>query len=191
MFDAFVFFIFHSPSLLALLVSPLSSSKNFFLEMPSKKNARKQRENKTAAQDRPAFIASLKQFKEDGTGSVIDPMLVSQFPLFHGKAPPGHPYPQAFTEGATDETYCYVEMVEEDLVLLRRRLPSGRVIWIDTCEFAMLNGSVGIAHRNMDNGDNRVANLAYVTEAEARRLLLEYVWGVVVTPVRGGRALRP
>ena len=91
--------------------------------MPSKKNARKQRENKTAAQDRPAFIASLKQFKEDGTGSVIEPMLVSQFPLFHGKAPPGHPYPQAFTEGATDETYCYVEMVEEDLVLLRRRWP--------------------------------------------------------------------
>ena len=144
--------------------------------MPSKKNARKQRENKTAAQDRPAFIASLKQFKEDGTGSVIDPMLLSQFPLFHGKAPPGHPYPQAFTEGATDETYCYVEMVEEDLVLLRRRLPSGRVISIDTCEFAMLNGSVGIAHLNMDNGDNRVANLKYVTEAEARRLLLEYVW---------------
>ena len=65
-------------------------------------------------------------------------------------------------------------MVEEDLVLLRRRLPSGRVISIDTCEFAMLNGSVGIAHRNMDNGDNRVANLKYVTEVEARRLLLEY-----------------
>ena len=43
------------------------------------------------------------------------------------------------------------------------------------CEFAMLNGSVGIAHLNMDNGDNRVANLKYVTEAEARRLLLEYV----------------
>ena len=143
--------------------------------MPSKKNARKQRENKTAAQDEvdwPAFIASLKQFKEDGTGSVIEPMLVSQFPLFHGKAPPGHPYPQAFTEGATDETYCYVEMVEEDLVL---RLPSGRVISIDTCEFAMLNGSVGIAHLNMDNGDNRVANLKYVTEAVGRRLLLEYV----------------
>ena len=66
-------------------------------------------------------------------------------------------------------------MVEEDLVLLRRRLPSGRVISIDTCEFAMLNGGVGIAHLNMNNGDNRVDNLKYVSEAEARHLLLKYV----------------
>ena len=52
-------FIFHSASLLALLVSPLSSSKIFFSEMPSKKNTRKQRENKTAQDDVdwPAFIA--------------------------------------------------------------------------------------------------------------------------------------
>lgn len=149
--------------------------------MPSKKNARKQHENtrgQMAAQDDvdwPAFTATLKQFKEDGTGSPIDVTLLSEFPLFHGKAPPSHPYPQAFTEGATDETYCYVELVEEDLVLLRRRLPSGRVISIDTCEFAMLNGGVGIAHLNMNNGDNRVDNLKYVSEAEARHLLLKYV----------------
>ena len=120
------------------------------------------------------FKNKLDQFKANGTGSVIEPVLVSQFPLFHDKAPSGHPYPQAFTEGATDETYCYVEMMEDDLVLLRRRLPSGRVISIDTCEFTMLNGSSGIAHLNMDNGDNRVVNLKYVTEAEARALLLNF-----------------
>ena len=122
-----------------------------------------------------AFINALAKFKKDGTGSRIDHELLSQFPLFHGKAPPGHPYPQAFTEPPTDEVYCFVQPMEEDLILLSRRLPSGRVISIDTCEFAMLNGGVGIAHINMDNGDNRIENLTYVTEAKARRMLAEYV----------------
>lgn len=61
-----------------------------------------------------------------------------------------------------------------DLVLLRRKLPSGRIISIDTCDFTMLNGGYGIAHINMDNSDNRADNLKYVTEAEARQLLLQY-----------------
>lgn len=122
-----------------------------------------------------AFINALGQFKKDGTGSRIDHELLSEFPLFHGKAPPGHPYPQAFTEAPSDDVYCFVRLVDEGVVLLSRHLPSGRVISIDTCEFAMLNGGVGIAHVNMDDRDNRVENLKYVTEAEARRMLAEYV----------------
>ena len=91
--------------------------------MPSKKSARKQREKKNAEVDWQAFTVALGQFKKDGTGSHIEDQLLKEFPLFHGKAPAGHPYPQAFTEGAIDNSYCYVERVEEDLVLLRRELP--------------------------------------------------------------------
>ena len=114
------------------------------------------------------------QFKKDGTGSHIEDQLLKEFPLFHGKAPAGHPYPQAFTEGAIDDAHCYIERVDEDLVLLRRKLPSGRIISVDTCDFAMLNGGDGIAHLNMNNGDNRVENLKWVKEAEARKLLMEF-----------------
>jgi len=45
-----------------------------------------------------AFIDLLDQFKRDGTG--VDDELIRQFPIFHGTAPAGHPYPQAFTGGA-------------------------------------------------------------------------------------------
>ena len=103
------------------------------------------------------------QFKRDGTGVVVDQALVNQFPLFHGKAPPGHPYPQAFTEGATDTRFCFVETVG-DMTLLRRMLPSGRTINIDTMDFAMLNGGQGLAHINMNNIDNRVSNLSEANE---------------------------
>ena len=41
-------------------------------------------------------------------------------------------------------------------------------------DFEMLNDGRGIAHFNMDNGDNRVDNLKYVTESEARKMLLEF-----------------
>jgi hypothetical protein len=138
--------------------------------MPSKKSARKQREKKN---DEVDWRAALEQFKKDGTGSAIEDTLLKEFPLFHGKAPPGHPYPQAFTEGAIDKDYCYIERVDDDLVLLRRKLPSGRVISIDTCDFAMLNGGAGIA-LNMNNADNRVENLKWVKEDEARKLLMEF-----------------
>ena len=131
--------------------------------MPSKKSARKQREKDNDEVMWRTFIVALEQFKKDGTGSTIEDQLLKEFPLFHGKAPKGHPYPQAFTEGATDNDYCYIERVV-DLVLLRRKLPSGRIISIDTCEFAMLNGGAGIAHLNMNNGDNRVENLKWVKE---------------------------
>ena len=77
-------------------------------------------------------------------------------------------------EGATDKDYCYVERLDDDLVLLRRKLPSGRVISIDTCNFALLNGGAGIAHLNMNNGDNRVENLKYVKEGEARKMLMDF-----------------
>ena len=70
--------------------------------MPSKKNTRKQRE-KMSDDGWRAFTAALEQFKKDGTGSRVDDTLLKEFPLFHGKAPPGHPYPQAFTEGAAEE----------------------------------------------------------------------------------------
>ena len=84
------------------------------------------------------------------------------------------PTRQAFKEGATDEDYCYIERVDDDLVLLRRKLPSGRVISIDTCDFAMLNGGAGIAHLNMNNSDNRVKNLKWVKEGEARKMLMDF-----------------
>mmetsp|Transcript_29058 Transcript_29058/g.67995 ORF Transcript_29058/g.67995 Transcript_29058/m.67995 type:complete len:198 (-) Transcript_29058:1960-2553(-) len=165
--------------------------------MPSKKSARKQREKKNDEVDWHEFTTALMHFKRDGTGSHIEDQLLKEFPLFHGKAPAGHPYPQAFTEGATDEHYCYVECVDDDLVLMRRKLPSGRVISIDTCEFAMLNGGAGIAHLNMNNGDNRVENLKWVKEAEARKLLMEFEDGekkryqiVHVLPGAGERRAR-
>ena len=144
-------------------------------KMPSRKKQtrRPQRPFAHSEEEWRAFTEALAKFKEDGTGSRIDATLLAEFPLFHGKAPPGHPYPNAFKGGATDEKYCYVEAVD-GLVLLRRRLPNGRVINIDTCDFDMLNGGVGIAHINMNNGDNRVENLKMVTEAEARKMLLEY-----------------
>ena len=141
--------------------------------MPCKKSARKQREMKN--DERLAFIAALVQFKTDGTGSHIEDQLLKEFPLFHGRAPAGHPYPQAFVEGATDDSFCFVERVDEDLVLLRRKLPSGRVISVDTVNFDMLNGGCGIAHLNMNNSDNRALNLKWATEAEARKLLMEFV----------------
>ena len=62
-----------------------------------------------------AFMVACKQFKQDGTGSHIDNVLLKEFPLFHGKAPAGHPYPQAFKDGATDKDYCYIECVDDDL----------------------------------------------------------------------------
>ena len=142
--------------------------------MPSKKSARKQREKKNDEVDWRTFTAALEQFKKDGTGSTIEGTLLKEFPLFHGKAPADHPYPQAFTEGATDKECCYIERVDDDLVLLRRKLPSGRTISIDTCDFAMLNGGAGIAHLNMNNGDNRIDNLKWIGEAEARRMLMDF-----------------
>ena len=61
--------------------------------MPSMR-ARKQRgEKRNDEVDRHTFTAALEQFKKDGTGSRIDEELIKQFPLFHGKAPAGHPYP--------------------------------------------------------------------------------------------------
>ena len=130
--------------------------------MTSKKSARKQREKKNDEVDWQAFTVVLEQFKKDGTGSHIEDQLLKEFPLFHGKAPSGHPYPQAFTEGATDDAYCYVERVD-DLVLLRRKLPSGRIISIDTMDFAMLNGGAGIAHLGC-----RARELAHVAAADCR-----------------------
>ena len=44
----------------------------------------------------------------------------------------------------------------------------------------MLNGGAGIAHLNMNNGDNRVENLKWVQENEARiKLLMEFEEGDV------------
>ena len=145
--------------------------------MAKKKNSKKGKRNKGRTVDAAEwreFLDALDQFKQDGTGAHIASTLLHEFPLFIGKAPAGHPYPQAWTEGAIDEKYCYIEEVDEDLVLLRRKLPSGRIISIDTMDFALLNGGEGIAHLNMDNGDNRAENLKRVNEAEARKLLMEF-----------------
>lgn len=112
-------------------------------------------------------------FKKNGTRMIINDTLLNAFPVFEGYAPVGHPYPQAFTDGAV-EPHCFVQRIG-DLVLLRHKLPNGRIISIDTCDFDMLNGGFGIAHLNMDNGDNRVHNLKWVDETEARKMLLEFV----------------
>lgn len=63
---------------------------------------------------------------------------------------------------------CYIEDVGDELILMRRKLPNGRIISIDTCDRAMLGGGHGIAHLNMNNADNRADNLRYVSEQEAR-----------------------
>ena len=60
------------------------------------------------------------------------------------------------------------------MILLCCHLANGRIIQIDTDDFKMLNGGFGIAHLNMDNSDNRIDNIKLVTEAEARKMLLEY-----------------
>ena len=38
----------------------------------------------------------------------------------------------------------------------------------------MLNGGAGIAHLNMNNSDNRVENLKWVKEGEARKMLMDF-----------------
>ena len=124
-------------------------------------------------------MRTFEKFKRFGKGMRVDEDLVRGFPMFSGKAPKGHWYPQAFREGATDEDYCFVEVVHDEdmllpMVLLRRTLPSGRTISIDTMGFSMLNGGTGIAHINMNNGDNRVENLTRVNERRAREMLLSF-----------------
>ena len=39
----------------------------------------------------------------------------------------------------------------------------------------LINGGKGLAHLNMNNADNRIQNLKYVSEAEARKMLMKYV----------------
>ena len=68
---------------------------------------------------------------------------------------------------------CFVEHTD-DMILLSRRLPSGRTLHVDTLDGEMLRGGQGILHKNFINSDNRVTNLAYVTEIEARKALMAY-----------------
>jgi hypothetical protein len=141
--------------------------------MPSQKKKQARGPQKMSDAEASAFIDALKQFKEDGTGSVIDATLLAEFPLFRGQAPTGHPYPQAFTDSPTDAKHLFLRK-SDGMVLLCRHLSNGRIIQIDTDDFKMLNGGFGIAHLNMDNSDNRIDNIKLVTEAEARKMLLEY-----------------
>ena len=69
---------------------------------------------------------------------------------------------------------CFVERVD-GMVLLCRRLPSGRVLHVDTLDGDMLDGGSGILHKDFNNANNRVDNLAYVGEVEARKALAEVV----------------
>ena len=117
----------------------------------------------------------LLQFKKYGTGIEINDDLLANFPLFHGMAPLHHPYPQAFTIRIKTTKYLWVEK-HNGLVLLRRKLPSGRKISIDTNDFAMLNGGTGIAMEQfVRSGSNEVGHgIKYVSEEEARKLLLEF-----------------
>jgi hypothetical protein len=38
----------------------------------------------------------------------------------------------------------------------------------------MLNGGAGIAHLNMNNGDNRAENVKMVKESTARKMLMDF-----------------
>ena len=72
---------------------------------------------------------------------------------------------------------CFVEHIGGDdcpMICLSRKLPSGRIIRVDTQNNAMLTGGLGIAHVNMNNGDDRVTNLKLVTEQEARQMLMAF-----------------
>ena len=63
------------------------------------KEHRKQREKKNDEVDWHAFTAALED------------TLLKEFPLFYGKAPVGHPYPQAFKEGALSPLDCLFKHV--------------------------------------------------------------------------------
>ena len=81
----------------------------------------------------------------------------------------------SFTPAADDT--CFVEHIGGDdfpMICLSRKLPSGRIIRVDTQNNAMLTGGLGIAHVNMNNGDDRFTNLKLVTEQEARQMLMAF-----------------
>ena len=66
-----------------------------------------------------------------------------------------------------------VKHPESYMANLSRRLPSGRIITIDSIDGAMFNGCTpGIAHINMDNSDNRAENLRWVNLKQAEELLM-------------------
>mmetsp|Transcript_26253 Transcript_26253/g.40691 ORF Transcript_26253/g.40691 Transcript_26253/m.40691 type:complete len:202 (+) Transcript_26253:110-715(+) len=62
------------------------------------------------------------------------------------------------------------------MLLLSRRLPSGRIINVDTCDGSMLRpGGVGMAHLNMNQADNSLGNTKWLREGEARKLLMMFI----------------
>ena len=61
---------------------------------------------------------------------------------------------------------CYYERVD-GMFLLRRQLPSGRVISIE------VDGNTFYVHLNMNNSDNRPENIKVVTEEREAIALLE------------------
>ena len=63
---------------------------------------------------------------------------------------------------------------EHNLVLLFRRLESGRVICIDTNMGKMLVGGIGIAHIDMNNANNKLQNLRMVRLREAINMLRNF-----------------
>lgn len=85
-----------------------------------------------------------------------------------------HPEPEAiFVEILVDS--CFLRQ-KCGMMLLSRRLPSGRIINVDTCDGSMLRpGGVGTAHLNMNQADNSVDNRKWVQEGEARKLLMMYL----------------
>ena len=68
---------------------------------------------------------------------------------------------------------CFLQLTEH-MQLFSRRLPSGRVISIDTCDGEMMRGGYGLAHVNMVNCDNRSHNLCQVTEEQAHAMLMAF-----------------
>ena len=69
---------------------------------------------------------------------------------------------------------AYSEKIDNGLTLLRRILPSGRVISIDTSEGNLLRGGKSIAHVDMNNSNNNIENLKMVDLKDALKLLHEF-----------------
>jgi len=120
------------------------------------------------------WMEKMKQFKQDGSGCEINRDMLASFPLFPGKAPAGHLYPQAFNVRLKTTYYLWVEE-KNGRVLLRRKLPSSRKISIDTRNYQMLNGGKGhLLCLDAIKPDGYEKEGRDVTEAEARKILIDY-----------------
>jgi len=69
--------------------------------------------------------------------------------------------------------HMFIEEVNE-MKLLRRQLPTGRIISIDISGGGFLKGGRFIAHLDMNNSNNCINNLEMVNSDEAIKLLMDF-----------------